>query len=59
MLQDIKSTYKITCVSRHEQKQSERENEKMQFLVVPKRIKYLAISLTKKVKDLYAETTKH
>ena len=41
-------------------KQSEKETKKaIPFTIASKSVKYLRINLTKKVKDLYAESYKH
>ena len=61
-LQDTKWIYKnisciFSCISVH--KLSEREvKNTVPFAIVSKRIKYLGISLTKEVKDLYTENCK-
>ena len=55
-LQDIKLTYKIHSVSIHQQKNSlKKKKEMITFTIASTTVKYLGVTLTKKVKDLYSE----
>lgn len=58
-LKDTESTHKNQLCFYTNNDQSEKEVKKIiLFMRASKRIKYLAINLTKEAKDLYTETTK-
>ena len=58
-MKDTESTHKNQLCFYTNNDQSEKEVKKIiLFMRASKRIKYLAINLTKEAKDLYTETTK-
>ena len=57
-LQDIKSTHKVSCVSKHWQWIIWKGNLKTTPFILSSKMQYLEVNLTKKAKDLHAENNK-